>query len=263
MRLLVHAGFHKTGTTSIQRTLDANRTTLAPVLRILLKPDMIAVTEAARACSRAQDEIEWTRFLDEVRLLFQSLDATDPRPVLMSCEDLAGHMPFRYALPDYGAAPRLAGGLAEMAEAVFPGARIDFVFTTRSAEAWVRSCWAQHVRATRFTEDIDSYAVRAMPHADLDAMAGRVAAAIAPRPLHRLRLEDAGGLRLGPLDPLLDIAGVPQDQRSRLEPMPPAKRSPPERVLQAMLDLNRSDIPWITLREEKRKLLRKASWAAN
>ncbi len=35
MQVILHAGFHKTGTSSVQRFLAANRTRLAPAARVL------------------------------------------------------------------------------------------------------------------------------------------------------------------------------------------------------------------------------------
>lgn len=258
MRLVVHAGFHKTGTTSIQRTLDANRDRLAPAFRVLLKADMSGLTEAARAYSRTLDEVEWALFRYEAARVLAELDATDPRPVVMSSEDLSGHMPFRHGLPDYGAAPRLMAGLAEVAAEVLGPVDIAFLFTTRAAAPWVKSCYAQHIRATRLTDGPEDYAARAMPHADLDAMADRIAEAVAPRPVHRAALEDIGGGPLGPLDALLDLAGAEPELRAKLTPLPPANRAAPPDVLDQLLALNRSGRDRGDVSAEKKALLRKA-----
>ena len=51
--VVIHAGFHKTGTTSVQTALTENAERLAPHLRVLLKPDFKPLTDAARACSVA------------------------------------------------------------------------------------------------------------------------------------------------------------------------------------------------------------------
>ncbi len=55
-RIVIHAGFHKTGTTTVQQTLKAHATVLAPHLQVVLREDMEAVCEAARAYSLAPDE---------------------------------------------------------------------------------------------------------------------------------------------------------------------------------------------------------------
>lgn len=255
MDVLVHAGFHKTGTSSVQQTLAANRTALAPVARVLLKEDMTGLTEAARAYSRTLDDVEWALYRYEAAHVLSALDPADPRPVLMSSEDLSGHMPFRHDLPDYGAAPRLMAGLRDTAAEVRPEARLAFLFTTRAPGPWVRSCYAQHLRATRITETDHDFAARALPHADLDAMADRIAAAVAPAALHRAALEDIGGGRLGPLDAVLTVAGI---DGSALAPVPPANRALPSDVQAELLALNRSDRPWSEVREKKKRLVRRA-----
>ncbi|MDF1856725.1 hypothetical protein [Pseudooceanicola sp.] len=262
MRLIVHAGFHKTGTSSIQQTLEANRATLAPAYRVMLKADMPGLTEAARAYSQTMDEVEWALFVFEAARVFTGLERSDPRPVLMSSEDLSGHMPFRHGQNEYAAAPRLMAGLAEIGRESGGASDIDFLFTTRAAGPWVKSCYAQHLRATRITDDLDSYAARALPHADLDAMVDRIAAAVDPVSVHRARLEDIGARPLGPLDALLDLAGVDPGLRANLARLPPANTAMPPEVLNQLLALNRSDQDWAAIRAQKKTLVRQVRKAA-
>ncbi len=260
MRLIVHAGFHKTGTSSIQQTLAANRAALTPAYRIMLKDDMAGMTEAARAYSRTLDDVEWSLFLYEAAQVLGNLDPADTRPILMSCEDLAGHMPFRHAQTDYVAAPRIMAGMISVAQDTLGAgvASLEFLFTTRAPAPWVKSCYAQHVRATRMTDDLDTFRRTALPHADLNAMVDRIAAAVAPARVHRAALEDIATGPLGPLDALLDVAEVPADLRATLAPLPPANTSVPQDLLTELLAMNRSDTPWKTLRDEKKVLIRKS-----
>lgn len=261
MHILVHAGFHKTGTSSLQQSLAANRAALAPAARVLLRDDMRGLTEAARAYSRTLEDVEWALFLYEAALVFTALDPDDPRPVLISSEDLSGDMPFRHGRSDYAAASQLMAGLRDTAARHLPAARISFLFTTRAAGPWVRSCHAQHVCASRMTETLEAYSARALPHADLGAMATRIAAAVAPAPLHRAALEEIGTRPLGPLDALLDLAGIDPALRARLTPVPPANRALPEETLAALLTLNRADRPWAEVSAEKKRLIRRARMA--
>jgi hypothetical protein len=48
-RVILHAGFHKTGTTSVQEFLRANRSALKKHVAIRLKPQMRDLIHAARA----------------------------------------------------------------------------------------------------------------------------------------------------------------------------------------------------------------------
>ena len=52
MRILIHAGFHKTGTTSVQAALRRNREALAPWLRLRLPGQTRTLRQAARAALR-------------------------------------------------------------------------------------------------------------------------------------------------------------------------------------------------------------------
>jgi hypothetical protein len=97
-RFVVHAGFHKTGTTTVQDTLRANASLLTTHLRVLLRPDMLALCEAARAFSASRGDPEMARFRHAAAELVEGWDRNDPRPILLASEDLAGHMPGRRKL---------------------------------------------------------------------------------------------------------------------------------------------------------------------
>ena len=251
MRVVVHAGFHKTGTTSIQHGLRRNGRKMARICRVLTRVQIEAVCEAARAASITDDPSAMALFTYELAQMAEALDPSDPRPVLISAEDLSGHMPGRFELTGYGAAPRLMACIEAVLQEVRPGAALSFFFTTRAAAPWVRSCHAQHVRAIRFTEDRASYVARMLPHADLGAEVARVAAAVAA-PVHSVALEDWTAHRLGPLAALLDVLDAPQRLRDSLTAVGPANPSFPDAVLERMLALNRSDLPraeWVAAKK--------------
>ncbi|MHC9236582.1 sulfotransferase [Pseudooceanicola sp. 502str34] len=257
MRVVLHAGFHKTGTSSVQAVLAANRGLLAPGLRIWLKPDIRPLTEACRAFSEHRDDLHRGLLRYEAQEAFGALDASDPRPLLISAEDLAGHMPFRRGLTGYDAAPELLALLTESLHLAQPTAEPVVYLSTRSPEAWVKSCHAQHLQATRMRLDLDSYRRRALAHADLAAVADAVAEAIAPLPLHRAALEAVGHLPLGPLAPLLDLVALPEALRARIVPQPTANPSLPAEVLARLLQMNQSDWDGETLKRRKKRLIRR------
>ncbi len=258
MRVILHAGFHKTGTTTVQQALRRNRAMLKPHLRVLLRPRMVAACEAARGYSASGDALDLALFQYEIAQLAEGWGATDPRPLLLASEDLAGHMPGRHGLRDYRAAPALMRGLAETIEAVLPGAEMVFYFSTRAAQPWLASCHAQHLAASRMTLDAGDYAARYGASADLDGVVDLISAAVAPWPVHRAALEASGDRALGPLDPLLDVVGLPEAVRRELRPQPPANTRPSADRLAALLEINRSELDDRSLAAAKRALPPKA-----
>lgn len=254
LRVILHPGFHKTGTTTLQQTLRANRRRLKDYLRIVLRPGMVGLCEAARAWSVAREPLDMALLRLELARMAEGWDTGDPRPVLLACEDLSGHMPGRHGLTAYTAAAPLIAAMAQVIETVRPGAEMTVFLSTRGADDWLASSHAQHLAATRMTLDARSYAARFRGSADLDAVADAVAGA-QPHPVHRVRLEDCRNRRLGPLDPLLDLIGLPDPLRASLVAQPPANRAPPQPVLNRLLALNRSDLDDAALRSAKATLL--------
>lgn len=239
MRVVVHGGFHKTGTTTVQKALRANKPRLKRHLRIFLRPGMIAACEAARAYSQHRDAMNLALFGYEVAQIAETWAPDDPRPVLLASEDLAGHMPGRRGLRRYDATPKLMAVLAETLRAVHPSADIRFYFSTRAATPWLHSCHAQHVRATRMTLDRDTYADAFAGSGDLDKVVADVATATGC-PVSATALEVSAPRPLGPLAPLLDCFDLPARVIARIAPHPAANTAFDPDLLAQMLDINRS-----------------------
>ena len=264
MRLVVHAGFHKTGTSSVQQMLHRNGKRLAREFRVFTHRDIPGVCGAARAMSaggkHGGDPLDAALFAFELAQFLTGLDAGDPRPVVISSENLAGHMPGRRGLRRYSVTPAIMARFAEVAGECVPGARIDFHFSTRERESWLRSCYWQHLRATRMTDDFDSYRAAYLPHADLDADVAAIAAAVpAPHRVHAAALEPCAGLRLGPLEPLLDLMQPSEGLRAALAPLPPANRAMGPEVADELLRLNRAGLDKAALTAAKKAAMARGS----
>lgn len=251
-QILVHAGFHKTGTTSVQKMLVHNRKTLRRKLQIFTRRNMVGPCEAARAYSIRRTEADLMAFCSELAASFAKIDPTDPRAVLISSEDLSGHMPGRFGLTLYDAAPALMRALCDTAQQAFDApVSLSFFFSTRAPEAWLRSCHAQHLRAIRMTDDLDSYATQYAASADLDAIVSAVRTAVAPHRVHSAPLEDLTDDPLGPLGILFDTLDIPPRLRQQLDILPPANLSPPDALLADYLATNRSDLDDATVAQTK------------
>lgn len=259
-RIVIHAGFHKTGTTSVQTMLDANRRVLGRRLRIYLKSDFESLTKAARAFSTDQTPAMLAKVATQASRFFETLDPADPRPVLMSSEDLCGHMPGRLGLDRYDAAPLLLSQLADTALTRFgPDTELTFYLSTRSQMDWLRSTWWQNLRSTRLTLDFDEYADQTADAADLVQVMRNLAELIGKDRIASCPLETSSPAPFGPLTPLLDLLQVPRVARRKLQLLPPANVQPEAGLDQVFLALNRSGLGDSALHEAKRTLRRIAT----
>lgn len=255
-RIILHAGFHKTGTTSLQQTLRANRRRLAPEFRLVLRPGMTALCEAARGYSERRDDLNLGLVKYEAALLAERLQRDPADTILISSEDLSGHMPGRRGLRDYSAAPKLMQALALAFDTALPEDELVFFFTTREAESWLRSCYTQHLKASRLPLDADDYMKRFAGSASLESIVAQVAKALPRHAVLQAALEDHKARPLGPAEALLDVAGVPDARRGRLKYLPPANTAPPAEIQARLLELNRSALSQSALQEAKRALFR-------
>lgn len=259
--VLLHAGFHKTGTTSLQACLDANRAALAPRWRVEVLSGNAAlrpVTEAARRFSLTRDAVDLA--------LFQGLAAAwlAERPgrdggLMISSEDFAGHMPGARGVVDYGAAVPLATAFAAAVQmACGPGAALHLVYSTRAAGPWLRLLHAQHARHAHLTEDRAAFAARLSAAADLPAMVQAVARALPRVRVDSFALEDSASHRLGPAAALLRLAGMAEAEIEALSAAAPRNPALPDALVDAFVALNRQGLAPDALRAEKARLLRQA-----
>ena len=87
-RIVIHAGFHKTGTTSVQAVLKRNRRELWPVMAIGLRDKFESTLRSARTYAEHRD----TFSLHKAAYLFgkyvDDLNLSPKRQLLVSAEDV-------------------------------------------------------------------------------------------------------------------------------------------------------------------------------
>lgn len=259
-RAIVHAGFHKTGTTSVQRLLQANAALLRPRVALGLNHAMRDVIQAARGYSRWRDPVSLAQF--EFRL--EQFVGTMPagRDLCFSVEEFAGLLPGLPSPPDqpeildYGAAPALAATIRDvLVRKLGRRAEIVFYYSTRAPDPWLTSVYWQHVKTQAMCDDLEAFRGRFRPVADLGAVVGAVAAAVPGCDVISAALDDTKAQRFGPATPILQRLALPDALLDRIEQGPPANPAPPRDVLAQMLALNRSGQGRDDLRAAKARLL--------
>lgn len=234
-RIVIHAGFHKTATSTTQQVLRGNRAALRPYLRSLLKWGMEDLLHAARGYSTWRDPLTLAKFRRRFRALMAAQDNMPRRTLCLSAEELSGHMPGREGIADFGAAPVLAAEMARIAHKTYPEADTLFFYSTRAPLDWLRSAYWEHVKSSSLTLDFGAFRDGFPDASDLDAIVDRVAEA-QPCPVHRARIEDH---RDAPAAPLLRLCEVPEDVIAALPPAPRANARRDPDTLAALLEANR------------------------
>jgi len=240
-RVVIHGGFHKTGTTSAQRFLQENGENVWPASALVL-PWRLRDGASRRAVrySRFGGQDVLDALQDDLATVLSGLDLGRKRTLLISDENLCGRMPGRDGQAGYDAAPQLMASVARAVHQVIPAADIRFVFTTREPEAWLRSTWLHNLRTSRLVFSYEDYARLYAAAADLDAAVAAVTAAVAPLTVSAFRLEELASHPFGPATPLVDLLLLPDHLRQRLKPIAAANRAPDAGLADAFLAINRS-----------------------
>ena len=162
-RVLLHPGFHKTGTKSVQQFLSANGPVIWPHAALILPNRIRAITQLAFASTRNPTADMLALLGDEMRRFLATLSLSrkgekPPRDIIISAENLAGPMP-RGDGPGY---PALQAILTALTAALHDsaGAReVTIYLSLRDQQDWARSVHAHHARrlsGLRLTDGVDA-----------------------------------------------------------------------------------------------------------
>jgi len=225
MRVIVHAGFHKTGSSTIQAILRAARDRL-PDWVFGLRYDIAGISRAARHVSINGDPLELGLFkaaladwLNEQR--------RDARGIVISNERIMGAMPGDPNVTSYAVAPVLLGAMRDVIHKQL-GKSVDlqFYLATRDPAAWVDSLHWQQVRTSALTETQASFRARIAPQFDIDTVLAKTRAALGETPLCVRSLDNTRSLPEGPIAPLLDLMRLSPAERAQIKPAQPQNARP-------------------------------------
>ena len=262
-RVIVHPGYHKTGTTSLQNFLHDNKDMLSPYLRYYGKADFRDAGTAARIY--AQRPFPWRLYRFRLALRRFLQDVPEGRTIVLSRETFSGGMPGHRRMGGalitsyHQPALRLARAIiAELRRRFGQDTEITFFYTTRERESWIRSIHGHLLRSIRLTDDFATFRARFPALASPAEEAQRMRGALAPVPVVTAALEDWGTHRNGPAEALLELVGVPEDIRARLTPARRANPGQSAQMRAAFLALNRRGGSRAALKAAKEKLLQEA-----
>ncbi len=239
--------------------LRENADLLAPHIDVLLKDAFEDLTEKARSFSLDPREKTLSQVAKAAIGFFSGLNKSDARPLLLSSEDLAGHMPGRHGLDCYDSTGLVMKCISVSAYAYFgKDTDLTFYFSTRDTDSWLRSTWWQNLRSTRLTLDFDDYCARFDGARTLQEILQEIEKDVAPARVVSCALEDVADRPLGPLDPVLELFDLPGLDRSALSVLPPENVQPDVGIDTVFLALNRSRLPEKDVQDAKRSIRKMA-----
>ncbi len=256
-RVIIHAGFHKTGTTTAQRFLMHNGKHIWPHHAIAIQHRIRDPLQFALAYSTGAGQIALDEFRSRFNAFLETLDLGTGRGLIISAENLAGMMPGKNDLVDgYAACPVLMKTVAQCIEQVIdPNPDLTFHFSTRGKDAWLRSIWLHNLSKTRLTDNFNDFAAALGPTCDLERTVQQVQKSVAPYRVISAALEQVTDQQFGPATPLIDLLNLPDKARAALQNIPAENVMPPRDLVKAFLKLNRSPLGNTALVAAKQELL--------
>lgn len=248
LKVLIHPGFHKTGTTTLQRTLFVNRHALADTITFLTPDHTRDLSMLARRISIVPGRGKFAKLARAYVALLDSRQDIRSRPLLLSNEHLCGHIPGRNGVRSYHQAPHMLRALVQASMDYFgPDTEHYVYFTTRDAKAWCKSTFWQNIRYNRITTSLEDYEARELRDCDLGETVRQVREALPPEV--QVISADVGEAAhpLGALEHMLRLLDVNTDGLKAVR----AQNTQPPGGIEEILRLNRSDLTDEALAVEK------------
>ncbi|MBO6867401.1 MAG: hypothetical protein JJ877_10190 [Thalassococcus sp.] len=205
-RVILHCGFRKTGTTTIQEWMRLNAAQLPDGFVVSARDEL---TQPFRqAVSRHIRKPDLKSVEREAQALRVAIEGMNAETVLVSDENLFG----RFMMAEDGRDIfDLAAEILPLLERAFGDAPLEFVFYTREQDRWLRSAWAQDVKRAGVSQPFDQWR-SALSSISWETGLARITGAL-NAPVHVFRMEDD----LSASDPLMGralfgFAGLSADQ---------------------------------------------------
>lgn len=267
-RLIIHPGFHKTGTTSLQRVLELNVELLNPYVRVILKPAMEDVLQATKDYSnyaQSGDFRDWAGrqyyarvFSRRFRHLLKSNAQLDGKALLISSEELFGRLPGRDGIQDYRAAPMLARLMQSAVLSVFGNSvELTLFCTTRQPDDWMQSTYAHLLQYSRLSMDFATFSKKYACASDLDKVLQQTVSQCGAARVHVSELETSATLPLGTASELLELLELPTETLQALQPAKILNVRLNDEDQTKLREMNSSDIDDEELAHQKRRYVRK------
>lgn len=228
MRIAVHAGFHKTGTTTFQNLILANRDKAPAQLRFEV-PGMPQMDALRLALQDFHVNPDGSR-LASVRALFSRMVgdslATGRDTLFLSQESICGRV---FGPWERGLYPT-ARPVLEMIGEVATGHELTFLFSTRESREWIRSLHAHMTRRNGLRMPLSTFsAIRSFENIDWSDLIKALTDGLGAD-VRSTSLEATQGLRLGPLSDLLEPF-IAESWLSRWDPVSASNQSLPPKAV--------------------------------
>ncbi|KCV81359.1 hypothetical protein ATO10_12159 [Actibacterium atlanticum] len=256
--VIVHAGFHKTGTTSLQQCLRAYHKQLSPHVGLYYGAKLGPVQHRGRHYGYEPTEEMLGRFRRGLRRFLKSVP--DQPQIVLSREAFCGALLGEtrtdgtritsYAPTSVPLAKALVNGIQER---FGQDVQITFLFTTRENDSMIASAHRHLLRLRRMTDDLETFSASLAFDKDTELAALRNA--LGPIPLVEAPLSEYGPKPAGPAAAVLDLLTLPDALRASITW---EKRNRPGQsadLSDELLALNRSISDDEALKMIKEKLL--------
>ncbi|NHF72633.1 hypothetical protein [Paracoccus xiamenensis] len=261
-RIFVHAGFHKTGTKTVQQFLQQNGPILWPRTALVLPARLREVTTRLGFWYQDLPEPEMLdRWQAAMETFLRGLDlapgkAGKPgRALIISAENMIGRMPDGSDPQPYPVAVDLLQRLLRALQVLPQPGEVTLYLSLRPHQQWLRSIHSHKaLKDPGLRDDLDRFCER-FGASSITEEAQRIAAALPETQVITRDIQTLAGAPFGIAQPFVDFLDLPPDALAQLTPPGHVYRSADPALVGQLIALNRSGLNREALAAARQRLI--------
>ncbi len=257
--IIVHAGFHKTGTSSLQAYLQEYRNELLPFARIYIKSDLKDLSSAGRFYGQFPSLLRARLFRRKLRKFLSNIE--DNKVIVISRETFCGIMPGhrRFGIWPARKMTPIATKLAiiieqELRRRFGEDTEITLLYTTREKESWHKSVWGHIVRSINLKIAREEFVYQLKNQPSLDDEVETIRRNLKYANVLSRSLEELKTHPLGPAGAIIDLLELPKNWNVQHPPKTINNVGEPKDIQNEFLRLNRDMKNAKILKSQKEKI---------
>lgn len=255
-RFILHAGFHKTATTSLQHFLIENSGVLSTQHSIWVSDFIKPISNKASKFSILRDTKILSEMAYRLQVYIEDEAKLHSKDIICSHEDFSGQLPGRADTNNHydtihETLPILCKTITD--SGLF--SEIIVYFSSRNHEKWLESLYWHLVQNFDLKLDFNNFKIKYTTFPKLEEIINKIRLKILDVKIVSANIDDYKDAEFGAITPFIDVINPTEDMRSKLQNIDRHRVRLPMDICLELLEINRNDALTIKVRQEQKRAI--------
>ncbi len=252
-RFILHAGFHKTATTTLQHFLKENGEILSAQYSLWVSEFIKPISNKASKFSMQRDYEILTEMTERLSVYLEEEAKLHDLDVICSHEDFSGQLPGRSkSNNNYDAIFETLPALCETIKKSGLFTEIIVYFSTRDYTKWIESLYWHLIQSTNLRLELKTFKKQHRSFPDLEDIVTNIRKIMPELTIISANIDDYSTAEFGATTPFIDLIDPPMKIRENLQNIPRRRVRLPLEASLKLLKLNQDETLKNKVRQEQK-----------